>query len=76
MTVRPSRGRFPEYEVLVRQMPNYLRAQFIDQEDLRAGHWAPALEKLLSSSKPAGKPDTHGAQVAAEHILAVSASEP
>jgi hypothetical protein len=65
-----SRGRFPEYDVLVRQMPNYLRAQFIEQDDLRAGQWAPALEKLLSASKPAGTPDTHGAQVAAEHILA------
>jgi hypothetical protein len=71
-----SRGRFPEYEVLVRQMPNYLRAQFIEQEDLRAGRWAPALEKLLSSPKPEGKPDTHGAQVAAENILAALASEP
>ena len=71
-----SRGRFPEYEVLVRQMPNYLRAQFIEQDDLRAGQWAPALEKLLSSPKPEGKPDTHGAQVAAESILAALASEP
>jgi hypothetical protein len=75
-----SRGRFPEYDVLVREMPNYLRAQFIEQDDLRAGQWAPALEKLLSSSKsastPTRKPDTNGAQVAAENILAALASEP
>ena len=71
-----ARGRFREYDVLVREMPNYLRVQFIEQEDLRAGQWSPALEKLLSSSKPAGKPDMRGAQIAAENILAALASEP
>jgi hypothetical protein len=63
-----SRGHFPEYDVLVREMPKYLRAQFIEQEDLLAGRWAPALEKLWSSPKPALKPDTNGAQAAADAI--------
>jgi hypothetical protein len=64
-----SRGHFPEYDVLVREMPKYLRAQFVEQKDLLAGRWAPALEKLLSSPKPAAKPATNGAQVAANAIL-------
>jgi len=63
-----SRGRFPEYEVLVHEMPKYLRAQFIEQDDLLAGRWEPALEQLLSSPKPAAKPATNGAEVAVEWI--------
>jgi len=65
-----SRGRFPEYDVLVKEMPKYLRAQFIEQDDLLAGRWKPSLEKLLSSPKPAVKPATNGAQIAANVILA------
>ena len=64
-----SRGRFPEYDVLVKEMPKYLRAQFIEQDDLLTGRWRPSLEKLLSSPKPATKPRTDGAQVAAATIL-------
>ena len=64
-----SRGRFPEYDVLVKEMPKYLRAQFIERDDLLAGRWKPPLEKLLSSPKPAVKPATNGAQVAAATIL-------
>jgi UDP:flavonoid glycosyltransferase YjiC (YdhE family) len=67
-----SRGDFREYDILVREMPKYLRAQFIGQEDLLAGRWAPPLEKLLSSPKPARTPDTNGAQAAVDAILAVS----
>jgi len=63
-----SRGRFPEYDVLIKEMPKYLRAQFIAQEDLLAGRWKPSLEKLLSSPKPAVKPATDGAQVVADTI--------
>lgn len=64
-----SRGRFPEYDVLVREMPAYLRAQFIDQDDLLAGRWGPSLERLLSSPKPAAQPALNGAELAAETIL-------
>jgi UDP:flavonoid glycosyltransferase YjiC (YdhE family) len=63
-----SRGRFPEYEVLVREMPQYLRAQFIEQDDLLAGRWTPALERLLASRPPPTKPAVNGAEVAAEII--------
>ncbi len=66
-----SRGRFVEYEVLVREMPRYLRAQFIEQEDLLKGNWAPALEALLSQPAPPETPALNGADVAADEILAL-----
>ena len=69
-----SRGRFREYDVMVKEMPKYLRAQFISQEDLLAGRWAPALEQLLSSPPPAVKPATNGAEIAAEEILRLATS--
>lgn len=67
-----SRGRFVEYQVLVKEMPRYLRAQFIEQRDLLAGNWAPALQKLLSQPPPAEKPPLNGSDVAAEEILALT----
>ena len=63
-----SRGYFPEYDVLVREMPKYLRAQFIEQDDLLAGRWGPSLERLLASPMPPSKPAVNGAAVAAEII--------
>jgi hypothetical protein len=67
-----SRGKFREYDVLVTEMPKHLRAQFIEQADLLAGRWASPLETLLSSPRPVRKPDTNGAEAAAEAILAAS----
>jgi L-arabinokinase len=64
-----SRGRFVEYDVFVKEMPRYLRTQFIEQRDLLAGNWAPALETLLSQPPPPERPALHGADVAAEEIL-------
>ena len=64
-----SRGHFVEYDVLVREMPRYLRAQFIEQEDLLSGNWSAALEKLLRQPPPPEKPALNGAEVAAEEIL-------
>jgi L-arabinokinase len=66
-----SRGRFPEYDVLVREMPKYLRAQFIEQDDLLAGRWAPALERLLASRPPLTTPAVNGAEVGAEIISTI-----
>ena len=34
-----SRGHFLEYDVLVREMPRFVRCAFIDQESLLAGRW-------------------------------------
>jgi L-arabinokinase len=66
-----SRGHFPEYDVLVEDMPKYLRTAFINQEDLFAGKWEPHLDKLLAQQRPKNykKPDTNGADVAAEILL-------
>jgi L-arabinokinase len=64
-----SRGHFVEYEVLVREMPRYVRSRFIPQEALFAGDWRPYLDELLSQDRP--KPaDVTGAAAAAETILA------
>jgi L-arabinokinase len=64
-----SRGHFPEYDVIVEEMPKYLRSAFIAQDDLFAGKWESALDKLLAQPKPKKKPDTNGAEVAADILL-------
>ena len=47
-----SRGHFPEYDVLVEDMPKYLRTAFISHDDLFAGKWESHLDKLLAQSRP------------------------
>ena len=47
-----SRGHFAEYDVLVREMPRYLRAEFIEQKDLLAGDWGAALERAARRRPP------------------------
>ena len=64
-----SRGHFVEYDVLVREMPRYLRARFIEQKDLLSGNWKEALEELLQQPPPPDKPALNGADVAAAEIL-------
>jgi L-arabinokinase len=64
-----SRGHFPEYDVLVEEAPKYLRAGFIGQDDLFAGKWEPYLDRLRAQAKPKKKPETNGADVAAEILL-------
>lgn len=64
-----SRGHFPEYDVLVREMPRYLRAQFITHNALFAGDWRAALETLLTIEAPPERPRVDGAEVTARHLL-------
>ena len=64
-----SRGHFPEYDVLVEEMPKYLRTAFISQDDLFAGKWESPVDKLLAQPKIKKKPETNGADVAAEILL-------
>jgi L-arabinokinase len=64
-----SRGRFPEYDVLVTGMQRYVRSQFIPQEALLAGEWEPYLTRLLAAPAPQEHPRTDGAQVTAEIVL-------
>ncbi len=64
-----SRGHFPEYDVLVEEMPKYLRTAFIGHDDLFAGKWEPLLDKLKAQPKIKKKPETNGADVAADILL-------
>jgi hypothetical protein len=66
-----SRGHFPEYDVLVEDLPKYLRSAFINHDDLFAGKWETHLDKLLAQPKQKNykKPETNGADVAAEILL-------
>ena len=66
-----SRGRFVEYDVLVAEMPRYLRCEFIALDDLLAGRWRAALDAVRNAPPPPEDPDTHGAEVAASRILAL-----
>ena len=62
------RGHFAEYDVLVREMPRFLRCEYIDHEALFAGQWRDALRRLLSSPPPPERPPTDGAEVVATMI--------
>ena len=64
-----ARGHFPEYDVLVEEMPKYVRSAFIAPEDLLAGKWESALDKLRAQPKLKKKPETNGAEVAADLLL-------
>jgi len=63
-----SRGHFIEYEVLVQEMPRYVRSQFIPQTALFAGEWRPYLDELLAQDRPEPA-DVTGAAIAADMIL-------
>jgi hypothetical protein len=63
-----SRGRFLEYDVLVREMPRFLRCAFIDQEDLLAGRWRDALRRVMAMPRAPEVASTNGAQIAVEMI--------
>jgi hypothetical protein len=67
--VYTSRGAFREYDVLVAQMPRYLRTRFISHEDLFDGRWGDALEVALAWPEPPERPRVDGADVAAATIL-------
>ena len=64
-----SRGRFPEYDVLVAGLPALARAAFIGHADLFAGRWRPHLDRLLAQRRP-DPPAANGAQVVAAGLAA------
>ena len=64
-----ARGHFPEYDVLVAEMPRFLRARYMDHADLFAGRWAAHLDALLEQPAPLERPAVNGAEVAAERLL-------
>ena len=67
--VYTSRGHFREYDVLVREMPRWLRTAFISNEDLLAGRWKPALDRALAQPAPRETIGVDGAERAASAIL-------
>jgi hypothetical protein len=67
--VYTSRGHFVEYDVLVREMPRWLRCGFISNDDLLAGRWEHALAHALSQPAPPDSMAVDGADRAAERLL-------
>jgi len=65
-----SRGRFAEYDVLVREMPKYLRCAHIEMDQLLAGRWRAALDAALRAPEPTQRPRTDGAVIVADMICA------
>ena len=63
------RGHFPEYDLLIREMPTLVRQASIDHELLLSGKWDAHLDKLLSQAKIKNKPETNGAEVVADILL-------
>lgn len=66
-----SRGRFIEYDVFVAEMPRVLRCRYISQEDLFAGTWSEAIERLIRQPSPPERARVDGAEVVADNILAL-----
>jgi hypothetical protein len=62
------RGHFVEYDVLVREMPRFLRCEFIDHDALFAGRWREPLRRLLDAAPAPERPETNGADVVANMI--------
>ena len=46
------RGHFIEYDVLVREMPRYVRCAYLPQAEILRGHWRGALDAVLAAPPP------------------------
>jgi hypothetical protein len=68
--VYTERGDFPEYPIMVREMPRWLACEHVPNDDLRAGHIADAIRRVLQRPMPP-PPDLGGAARAAERVLAI-----
>ena len=66
-----SRGHFVEYDVLVREMPRWVKCAFISNEDLLAGRWQGPLDALQQEPAPPEQIGTDGAERAADHVLSM-----
>ncbi len=68
--VYTDRGDFPEYPIMVREMPAYLPCVHLPNEELRAGRLRAAVRQALAL--PAvPRPDLGGAARAADRVLAL-----
>jgi L-arabinokinase len=70
--VYTDRGDFPEYPIMVGEMPRYLACAHVGNDDLRAGRIGDALRSVLALPLPP-KPALDGAERAAERLLALYA---
>lgn len=70
--VYTSRGAFREYDLLVDEMPRYVRCAYLSNDDLRAGRWRRAVEAALHAPRPPTR-RTDGADVAAGIIQSMLA---
>jgi len=69
-----SRGHFAEYDVLVAEMPRFLRCRYIPPYDLLAGRWTDAVDALLAQAPAPERPRVDGAAAVADAIQQISRS--
>lgn len=67
-----SRGEFREYDVLVRELPRYVKSRFIAPADLLQGRWKRALDQLLAQPTAPEHLATDGAAHAAREIVSAA----
>jgi hypothetical protein len=66
-----SRGAFREYDLLVAEMPRYLRCAYIGRGDLHAGRWRAGLRDAFTRTPAPERIATDGASVAAAAVAAL-----
>jgi L-arabinokinase len=66
--VYTDRGDFPEYPILVREMPKYLPVEHVTGDELFGGHLERAIEAVLARPMPE-TPELGGADIAAFRVL-------
>jgi len=67
--VYTERGDFPEYHILVREMPKYLACTYVSAEDLLAGRLSEPIARVLEIALPEPA-DLGGADRAAARVMA------
>ena len=67
------RGDFPEYPIMVREMGEWLPAEYVTNDDLLNGRLETAVANVLAKPMPP-RPDTDGARLAAERVLGAARS--
>ena len=72
--VYTDRGDFPEYPVLVSEMPRYLPVAFASNADVREGRLDEALRYVMALPFPKASP-TNGAAVATDKLVAALQAE-
>jgi L-arabinokinase len=69
--VYTERGDFPEYPILVAEMPRYVPCAHVGNDDFLAGRWRPAIESVLARPMPP-PPDLRGAETASRRLVALA----